>query len=31
MEDLLELLTRELAALAAGVLGSRDREFEQRA
>lgn len=31
MEDLLELLTRELAALAAGVLGSRDRKFEQRA
>ena len=31
MEDLLELLTRELAALAAGVIGSRDREFEQRA
>ena len=31
MEDLLELLTRELAALAAAVLGSRDREFEQRA
>ena len=31
MEDLLELLTRELADLAAGVLGARDREFEQRA
>lgn len=30
MEDLLELLTRELAALAVGVIGSRDREFEQR-
>lgn len=30
MEDLLELLTRELAALTAGVIGSRDREFEQR-
>lgn len=30
MEDLLELLTRELAALAAGVIGARDREFEQR-
>lgn len=30
MEDILELLTRELAALAAGVIGSRDREFEQR-
>lgn len=31
MEDLLELLTRELAALTAGMIGSRDREFEQRA
>jgi len=31
LEDLLELLTRELAALTAGVIGSRDREFEQRA
>jgi CBS domain containing-hemolysin-like protein len=31
MEDLLELLTRELADLAAGVVGARDREFEQRA
>ena len=30
MEDVLELLTRELAALAAGVIGARDREFEQR-
>ncbi len=30
MEDLLELLTRELTSLAAAVLGSRDREFEQR-
>lgn len=30
MEDILELLTRELAALAAGVIASRDREFEQR-
>ena len=30
MEDILELLTRQLADLAAGVLGSRDREFEQR-
>jgi CBS domain-containing protein len=30
MEDLLELLTRELASLAAGVIGARDREFEQR-
>jgi CBS domain-containing protein len=31
MEDVLELLTRELADLAAGVIGARDREFEQRA
>jgi CBS domain-containing protein len=30
MEDVLELLTRELTSLAAAVLGSRDREFEQR-
>ena len=30
MEDVLELLTRQLADLAAAVLGSRDREFEQR-
>lgn len=30
MEDILELLTRELATLAAGVIGARDREFEQR-
>jgi hypothetical protein len=30
MEDVLELLTRELAGLAAAVLGARDREFEQR-
>ena len=30
MEDILELLTRQLADLTAGVLGSRDREFEQR-
>jgi CBS domain containing-hemolysin-like protein len=30
MEDLLELLTRELANLAAGVIGARDREFEYR-
>lgn len=30
MEDLLELLTRELSSLATGVLGARDREFEQR-
>ncbi len=31
MEDILELLTRELAALATGLIGARDREFEQRA
>ena len=31
MEDILALLTRELADLAAGVIGARDREFEQRA
>lgn len=31
MEDILERLTRELADLAAGVIGARDREFEQRA
>ncbi len=30
MEDVLELLTRELSNLATGVLGARDREFEQR-
>lgn len=30
MEDVLELLTRELTNLAAAVIGSRDREFEQR-
>ena len=30
MEDLLELLTRELANLTAGVIGARDREFEYR-
>lgn len=30
MEDVLELLTRELANLASGVLGARDREFEMR-
>lgn len=30
MEDVLELLTRELANLAVGVIGARDREFEQR-
>ena len=31
MEDMVQLLTRELDDLAAGVLGARDREFEQRA
>jgi CBS domain-containing protein len=31
MEDILALLTREMADLAAGVIGARDREFEQRA
>jgi CBS domain-containing protein len=31
MEDILELLTRELADLTAGIIGARDREFEQRA
>lgn len=30
MEDVLAQLTRELAGLAAAVLGARDREFEQR-
>lgn len=30
LEDLLELLARELADLAAAALGARDREFEQR-
>ena len=30
MEDLLEPLTRELAALAAGMAGARDREIRQR-
>ena len=30
LEDLLELVARELAALAAAALGARDREFEQR-
>ena len=30
LEDLLELLTRELAALASAAIGARDREFEQR-
>ncbi|MFN3570278.1 MAG: CBS domain-containing protein [Polaromonas sp.] len=31
LEDILALLTQELADLAAGVIGARDREFEQRA
>ncbi|MBU0589679.1 MAG: CBS domain-containing protein [Gammaproteobacteria bacterium] len=31
MEDMLELLNRELAALTTAVVGARDREFEQRA
>jgi len=30
LEDLLELMTRELAALASAAIGARDREFEQR-
>ncbi len=30
LEDLLELVARELADLAAAALGARDREFEQR-
>ena len=30
MEDLLEPLTRELAALSAGMAGARDREIRQR-
>jgi len=30
MEDVLELLARELAGLATGLIGARDREFEQR-
>lgn len=30
MEDVLELLTRELANLAAGLAGARDREIDQR-
>jgi len=30
LEDLLELVARELAALAAAAMGARDREFEQR-
>lgn len=31
MEDVLELLTRELANLAAGLAGARDREMAERA
>ena len=31
LEDILQLLTRELADLTAAVIGARDREFEQRA
>lgn len=31
MEDVLELLTRELASLAAGLAGARDREIDERA
>jgi CBS domain-containing protein len=30
MEDILELLTRELANLAAGLAGARDREIHER-
>lgn len=30
MEDILELLARELSSLATGLLGARDREFQQR-
>jgi CBS domain-containing protein len=30
LEDVLELLARELAALATAAIGARDREFEQR-
>lgn len=30
MEDVLELLTRELANLAGGLAGARDREIDQR-
>ena len=30
MEDVLEVLTRELSNLVVAVIGSRDREFEQR-
>ena len=30
MEDVLELLTRELAHLAAGLAGARDREIDER-
>ena len=31
MKDILELLTRELADLAIGVISARDRAFEHRA
>jgi len=30
MEDVLELLTRELGGLASALMGARDREYEQR-
>jgi CBS domain-containing protein len=30
LEDLLELMAQELAALATAAIGARDREFEQR-
>lgn len=30
MEDILELLARELAGLAAGLIGARDREVKER-
>jgi CBS domain-containing protein len=30
LEDVLELMARELAALATAAIGARDREFEQR-
>ncbi len=31
MEDVLELLARELADLASGLIGAKDREARQRA
>ena len=31
MEDVLELLARELANLASGLAGARDREIDERA